>query len=270
MLLEDVSSIYLGETPVQRIYLADEIVWPKVPFEEQYLTIEPVSAGTLYFGKNRDEEIVYPDLDIEFSVDGGAWKSYSASTAEEKELSAGAKVRLRGTNSAYNFGGMHKGYYIGIFGSDYRMYGNVMSMIYGDNFSGQTAFTEPYAIAQLFEKHTTLQGGLIDAKNIILPATTLTQGCYYCLFWEQPIPVSPKLIAENVPIYAYESMFLSCRYLREVYCIATNLAYKATLDWFKYAEAGQGGCVFYKHPNMTWERSIDGVPSWMTIQDATI
>lgn len=277
--LPDVDNIYLGSSGVTKIMLGDVQVWPTVPFEEQYLTIEPVSSGYFWFKRFNG---LSPLVTIEYSLNGGAWTTYT----EEVPISAGDKVRLRGNNSTY--GGSNPlamgedetdntSHIIGTKNLEnsfddcnYKMYGNVMSLVYGDNFVSANTLTESYAFANLFNRRTVNQGFCIEASHLVLPATTLTTGCYYNMFDEQHFGTAPKLEADSVPIYAYQGMFQDCRYLRQVYCTATNLAYKATFNWFKYAEAGEGGCVFYKHPNMTWERSIDGVPSWMTIEDAQI
>ena len=66
----------------------------------------------------------------------------------------------------------------------FNVYGNIMSLHYGDDFIGQTYLTgKDYAFDYLFGECS----NLISAENLILPATTLATGCYgtmfgYCTF----------------------------------------------------------------------------------------
>lgn len=269
MVLKDIPSIYLGETPVQRIYLDGEIVWPAVPFEEQYLTIEPLASGYFWFKRVNG---LSPLVTIEYSLNGGAWTEYT----EEVPIVAGDKVRVRGNNSTYG-GSNPTGDTSHIIGTktlslndecDYKMYGNAMSLVYGDNFASATTFTEPYAFTGLFNRRTINQGFCVDASNLVLPATTLTEGCYLSLFVEQHFEVAPKLPASYVPRRAYMNMFSLCYNLREITCLATTFGSGATSIWLE--SAGNSSSVFYKHPNAVWERSTSGVPNFWTIRDAEL
>jgi len=55
-----------------------------------------------------------------------------------------------------------------------------MSLLYGDNFANQLVLESDGAFCRLFcDYFEELQCLIINAKNLILPATTLTDYCYY-------------------------------------------------------------------------------------------
>lgn len=86
--------------------------------------------------------------------------------------------------------------------------GNVMSLYYGDNFIGQTNLTgKNYAFKWLFDSITKV----VNAKNLSLPATTLSNNCYMNMFQGCTSLVTvPKLPATTLAESCYGGMFLYC------------------------------------------------------------
>ena len=161
----------------------------EVPYEKQYFTVEANEAGTFYA---RDENFL-------FSKNGGPWTSGVGNTA--MTLSQGDKVRFKHeTNSAYK--GMFSGNTM-----SFKVYGNIESMEYGDNFSGQTSIHVVSAFTQYFENCT----GLEDARNLILPATTLADFCYRDMFTScTSLTTAPELPATTLTSSCYSGMFFNC------------------------------------------------------------
>lgn len=254
--LPEIENIYLGTSGVTKIMQAGEIVWPVVPYDERYLTFQAYSTGTVEF---KQENGLAPLLSIEYSLNNGAWTAYSGTFS----INAYGKVQFRGLNPSY------EGHILCINGADYRVYGNVMSLIYGDNFTGKTALTESKALSGIFERHTTNQGYLLHAGNLVLPATTLTSQCYESMFLGQTNMASaPVLTSASVPFYAYNYMFAGCQKLTSLTCLLETPMTQKTMNWLD--NAGVSNAVFYKHPNATWERGISGVPNFWTIRDAEL
>lgn len=245
------------------------ISWTQAEAEEpdwnnEHLTIRASSGGTLILYYTGDPQ-TKPELDVEFSVNRGEWKSYNQSTESDRTVLAGSRIRIRGNNATYSWD-FHNGYVLAMT-NDFKVAGNIMSLTYGDNFGGQTALTESYQFCALFEYHTYIWGTCVDARDLILPATQLTSGCYKMMFLEQVnLHGTPKLMAENVPSSAYAHMFNNCRNLEFIYCNATQLSNTATNNWFENASEGDIPCVFYRNPNYVWERGVSGIPLWMTIE----
>ena len=87
--------------------------------------------------------------------------------------------------------------------------GNIMSLLYGDNFKDKTTFSNGsnYVFVLLFVNNT----HLINAENLILPATTLADGCYGSMFYGcTSLTTAPKLPATTLADYCYINMFGGC------------------------------------------------------------
>ena len=89
--------------------------------------------------------------------------------------------------------------------SNFNTEGNVMSLLYGDNFIGQTDLTSKnYTFAALF----TNCSKLINAKNLSLPATTLASNCYQNMFQGcTALTTAPQLPATTLAENCYNGMF---------------------------------------------------------------
>ena len=277
---------YVGTDPVEKIYLGDELIWPTEPpidYTTQYFTHEYVSpnpnsslnAGWVTVSMTyRLDDSNYVSFDDGSTWDGGLnmrlnfWNNPNryvpnglAETEQEAEQNHQAgidKTIFKGTNPENNYI-FFKG-----FGEDkmcmiqdgwnYKVYGNILSLFYGDNFSGQTEFANTSnSISYLFAFSVGpgyLDPGLglrcLDASNLILTPRHLNAGCYEGLFYGQTS-------------------------VSAVTCLATDIsATDCTKNWL--AGVSPTG-VFYKHPNMTvgepggWTRGDSGIPTGWTVKD---
>ena len=86
--------------------------------------------------------------------------------------------------------------------------GNIMSLLYGDNFDGQTNLEgKDYAFSHLFERNT----NVVSAENLSQPATTLASSCYYRMFYGcTSLTTAPELPATILAERCYEDMFKDC------------------------------------------------------------
>ena len=168
------------------------------PYEEQYLTFEALEDGTFSFTTN----------DLQYSLDDGVtWQTLTAGT-DTPTISAGNKILWKQTGLTPNgWDG------IGSFSSSckFNVYGNIMSLYYGDDFIGQIDLTgKDYAFGHLFYNRY----NLISAENLILPATTLSRGCYYwMLAYCNELTKAPELPATTLVNDCYAYMFNQCSLL---------------------------------------------------------
>ena len=157
-----------------------------------YLTFVAKESGTFTFTPQNSNVISY-------STDGGETWTDGNSVA----VNSGDKVMWKGTMTPSSNG-------IGTFSSNgnFDIQGNVMSLLYGDNFNGQTSLTgKNYAFCRLFYQNT----NVINAKNLSLPATTLEQRCYERMFQGcTNLTTTPKLPATTLAEYCYSNMFGGC------------------------------------------------------------
>ena len=147
---------------------------------------------------------------IEYSTNGGStWSSTSATSIAINGISAGTKVCLRGNNAAY---GTLSGSATTInFNKDCYVYGNVMSLISSTGFATLTTLTGDAAFYKLFNNNVHFVSH--NTKDLVLPATTLTQSCYSGMFASSTISRAPELPATTIARSCYYSMFTYCKNL---------------------------------------------------------
>ena len=83
--------------------------------------------------------------------------------------------------------------------------GNIMSLLHGDDFEEQNDLTNKnYAFHRLFNNCT----NIVDASELILPATTLSIGCYCYMFYGcSNLKNTPQLPATTLAPFCYAKMF---------------------------------------------------------------
>ena len=182
---------------------------------------------------------------------------YSLNTS----LGGGAVAGARGTTRAVDSGAK----YINIRPSmKTEIYGNVMSLLKGkDNLESATTIEANNAFYGLFAGAEKLVNN--TERLLVLPATTLTEGCYQDMFNGcKGIEKAPELPAPKLEKNCYQEMFYDCAKLNHVKCLATDIkAENSTKDWL-----GKAGTEATSKPvletlvDMT-PNSDDGVPtSW--------
>ena len=204
--------LYLGSAEVDKVYLGTTQVYPSeeptpVPYEEQYLTIESLGDNnTIYWKKRASNK---QGKTISASTDNGStWIEYTSTSGNGitiATLNSGDKLLVKGENATYFESWNPQGIFAST--SSFITYGNVMSLVYGDNFSGQTTLTSGNTFYGLFSQCS----GLTSAENLVLPATTLTSNCYQDMFYGcTSLITTPELPATTLASSCYQSMFSSC------------------------------------------------------------
>ena len=259
----------------------------ELPYNQQYLTFEVLSGGTIVW-KAATTAVTRT---ISYSVNNGEWTEITSTTdGVSFNVSAGDKVRFKGTNTGY---GTAKDTISTFSGSTavFDAYGNAMSLIGGDNFSGLTSFTTNWSFHDLL--NTT---NVVSAKNLILPVTTLTQCCYramfahakqlveapelpattlansgYCYMFQDctALQKAPDLLAENIVGECYVGMFNSASTLNYIKCTATGgVTTGNTREWVKVV-SNTG--TFIRAANVNWTRGVNGVPTnWELYNDTNV
>ena len=104
-----------------------------------------------------------------------------------------------------------------------EIYGNVMSLLKGkDNLESATALEAKNAFYGLFAGAEKLVNSA--ERQLVLPATTLTEGCYQDMFNGcKGIEKAPELPAPKLEKNCYQEMFYDCAKLNHVKCLATDI-----------------------------------------------
>ena len=195
----------------------------KHDYSKDYFTTVAKSDGFISFsGSSTGNKLSY-------STDNGTtW-----STAIQKpsiNVKTGDKVLWKGycrPNSYYNIIGKF------INTATFDVEGNVMSLLFDNNFKGQTSLeTIYYAFNRLFADNTKI----ISAENLSLPATTLAKYSYFKMFNGCTSLVSaPALPAMTLAYGCYQGMFSGCSILESAPELpATTLAQECYAHMFEY------------------------------------
>lgn len=261
-------------------------------YSKKYLTFEAIEdcIFTLTIPSSVNQKCM---TSVSYSTDNGTtWTTTNNSSSQvvitTPTITAGNKVLWKGIGVQ-----MAKEFYsYSNFGStgQFNVSGNIMSMLYGDEFVDKTTFQDGSV-----RSFTSLFGGmsnLQNAENLILPATTLVNWCYQYMFQNcrslktaplilatvladgccgsmftncVDLTVSPELLANTLVANCYSSMFGGCSKLNCIRMYATDVTGSNCLYSWVNGVAGTG--TFIKNANANWDiTGSDGVPTNWNIQ----
>ena len=203
--------IYL-ETVGTRYYNSVKLYcnYINVGYEDQYLTIESLDDNNKIIWMYIIGDPWFTNAEpktIEYSTDLVNWNSITSTSMLSPEtaciLNEGEKIYIRGNNSAYYGNAFHST-------SRINVSGNIMSLIYGDDFERINTLEQDYTFSSLFFGAVKL----INANHLVLPATTLAKGCYTHMFYNCVSLVNaPELPATTLANDCYDCMFIGCKSL---------------------------------------------------------
>lgn len=249
---------------------------PQPHYDEEYLTFEVLEGGTFKFIDYNASNI------LSYSTDGGTTWTALPNDTDTPLIPTGSKIMWKGQITLAGESGS------GMFSSTavFNIEGNIMSLIYGDNFIGQTDLTgKDYCFYNMFDEVE----GLVNAQNLILPATTLASHCYenmfanctglttapalpattlatncYCYMFYgcTSLTTAPVLPATTLVQGCYDTMFNTCNSLNEITCLATVLAEDCFYAWVE--DVSPTG-TFTKAAGVSIETGNDGIPEGWTV-----
>ena len=271
---------YCGLTASESVTVYQE--GTSIDYSTEYLTLNVTNSGTIYW-----KSIGNTPKTISCSLDNGnTWTELtSTSDGVSINVTTGDKVLLKGTNTSY---ATSKENYSGFSGgtASFDVEGNIMSLIYGDDFIGNTALTGTYNFCSIFK-----QSNVVSAENLVLPATVLTPHCYRAMFANSPslevapelpaltladscykymfqetsITTAPDLLAPTLVVSCYEGMFNRCANVNHIKCLAADISpASATTAWTQNV-ANTG--IFIKKADIDWERGNNGIPTKWTVSE---
>ena len=241
--LSDVVGITLNGSSVVKIEdTLGNILWQAGPAPDpstEYFYVKNLtsSANTLSIKKNDSSA---PTITVYYSTDKTTWTSMgdTDTTAITYSIPANSKVYLKATTDRWGGESGNTIYTSITCSNNFGIGGNIMSLLYGDNFSGQTSFpsSSTYNFTCLFWGSSKLK----NIDNLVLPATTLTEGCYENIFTSceglTSIP-SDLLPATTLAERCYQYMFYNCTGLTSV---PSDLLHATTLATSCYANMFSG------------------------------
>ena len=203
------SKIMLGTTEAVAMYVGSTKIWPagggqqQHDYSQDYFTIESLAdSNIIRMGKTGSPS----NLSLSYSTDNGTtWTDLTITSGQDLvTINTGDKVIFKGTNNSIS--SAWNSYYRFNASKNFKAYGNIMSILWGDNFTSNSEFKSDtsYNLCGLFYGTTTLT----DASNLILPALTCTSNCYNGAFRGcTNLTVAPQLPATQSALSCYSSMF---------------------------------------------------------------
>lgn len=221
-------------------------VTEKEYYTKQYFTIKAVTDTYLAFYIPAELVTDGKVTEVYYKINDDDWTSFDKDGQDlncNYGLSAGDIVQFKGIADRYAglltnddeqsespeefFSNIH------IESDEVKVYGNILSLFYGDNFynSDDEHYPDEFACGGLFKDNEDL--GKIDCSNLILSPYT-TNGCYYNMFAAcEGVIIPPELPATTLAKWCYEFMFRNCTSLTIAPVLpATTLALECCLGMF--------------------------------------
>ncbi len=236
---------YLAQATIE--YPAEEPVTLATP-----LTIKAITDGSILVNINGTLS-----SGMKYSVNGGT-KTTITSTTVIGDLKAGDKVQFYGNGTQTQaYGNSPNVNILGSFdGFKSKVYGNIMSLLdetdYATNYNALP--NAQFVFNGLFKNNATL----IDARELLLPATQLAESCYRSMFENcTSLTKAPKLPATQLAAHCYRSMFQGCTILTSAYVKAAYAEGDGVIFGSMFNECTATGAVLHT--------TFDNKASWKAV-----
>ena len=191
------------------------------------LTLEAITAGSIC--------VFNPQNGMKYTLNGGEKTALLGTGSQNKaeiSVQVGDKVSFYGSGTTITKYSDAYGNRTSISGgtAECKVYGNIMSLVDELGFATATQVNQE-AFCELFRHY----GKLIDAGNLILPATTLGNSCYMKMFQNcSKLTKAPALPATALADMCYSGMFNECLALKSAPALpATALADRCYMGMFE-------------------------------------
>jgi hypothetical protein len=223
-------------------------------YSKEYLTTKALGTGTISFNIWYAMGTEYI-TSISYSTDNGnTWTTITNEDDKENNLSIDVNVNdgdiimWKGNANQLGFYSDDDSDYEGSFFSstcEFDVSGNVMSMLYGDNFIDKADYMNTNGIFSClfydyYDEHTCM---VKSSKDLILPATTLAT-------------------------YCYSGMFYGCcnlNYIKAMFTTTPSVSY--TVNWVSGVSSTG---IFVKNSAANWTTTgVNGIPEGWTVETAS-
>ena len=238
----------------------NRVIWEKnsIPSEPsldpdratQYFYVEDITgnANTVTIKKRTSDA---PTVVVYYSTDQTNWTSMGGTSTSgiTATVPANGRLYLKATTDAWRYQYLYDWNTVD-FGGYANIGGNIMSLLYGDNFQNQTVLNQPYTFGELFSDNT----NLCWITNLVMPATTLTNYCYICMFQNctnlrngDNGNYYDRLPAATLTHGCYEAMFNGCTSMENPMAMPFRnvvMAYSSCMSMYQGCTSLQHGGIF--------------------------
>lgn len=228
MNFKDVKKWTIGGQEVKVVTVGGQEIWKKEEGPKAFY-VEDVSGVNNQLTLTKSSESA-PAIALEYSDDNGAtWKEWVNCQSVALPIKPNSRVYLRGTNEKFTNINSLNSNTINCIGN-YNVGGDLTTLIVPNgNVLDLTGRDDCYS--GLFKNSITLQ----NIKDLILPSTTLSNGCYSSMFFGcSNLQSVTELPAEKLAINCYNNMFSGCSTITNApKLIATELSEACYCGIFK-------------------------------------
>lgn len=270
----ELNKIYLGDIDPTAAYLGDVQVYPSNDYTTQYLTFTSKSDNNTITFRKGSKIGTSQATSMSYSIDGGeTWVTMTVRSSTSQSLSvtlnSGETVIWKGVATQWASGSTNSTYYSNFSSTgSFDVSGNIMSLLYGDNFIGQTLLNRN-GLRNMFRDCTYL----VNAENLQLVATEFSgNGSYsyeHMFRGCTSLTKAPSLLVTAPPNGLYKNMFYGCSSLTYVKnLMESNInENETTLDWLNgVAQSGtivisSNTTVASSGSGSVWCRGTNGIPT---------
>lgn len=197
--------------------------FPLSTYIRKYLTMQAIETGTIsvniYSGCS--------SMTISYSLDNGvtwidnAFTTGKAKTYTTPTLSAGDRVLWKCISTDGSFSNSYGKVVKFSSTMSCKMYGNIMSLIYGDNFIGKNTVADGF---QTFRQNF---AGLkvVDAKYLVIPVATMKQYVAIMMFdGNTTLASGPAFVSDDIQTDALQQAFRNNTHLASLTIIADSVS----------------------------------------------
>ena len=279
----DLAKPYFVYPTVSYVRDVDDVRYMDKPIPN-YLYIEALADNCeVGFGGNNE---------VLCSTDGNEWSVLSEQT-EKVVINHGEKLYIKGEcEVGYN---VYFGFGVGSFiiSQQCNVGGNIMSLLFNDNFENVDLTNVDFGFSNLFAQQPIVNASQLILPSVVcgdmgcyygmfsdctslttapaLPATTLTRRCYDFMFQGcTALFIAPELPATILADRCYSSMFLGCSNLSYIKMLATDISAENCL--YSWVNGVSSTGTFVKDDALSVETigiGVNGVPEgWTVVGDS--
>lgn len=230
-----------------------------IHYENMYFTIQALEEGHINFNATAFTDTLY------HSYNGAEWSPLDTSSPSECSvyLNQGDELRLKttvtGTTSYSNM--------LDSTSIQFNVYGNILSLFYGDNFSDYTTLPNgnENALDAMFQTYN-----VVDAGNLILPSPQGENEITYKYMFQDCTGLTTAPAITQAFVYSDCCMYMynGCTSLTYIKCLAYNSNSSdwggAFPDWV--VDVPSGGTFVKSVDANEWMEGPSGIPEGWTVE----
>lgn len=237
--------------------------------------LDPLDVHCPFFIKNESADVaqikIYkrgndsPSIEIEISQNAKDWETIGTTSTNGLYINIlpNSRLYLRAEISSWASSSLLNSTNSFSVDNNYSIGGNIFSLLYGEEFNGQTEFKNESANAfiGLFYQ----QSNLVDASSLQLNAIIVPMGAYDSLFhFCNNLESAPIIKGQTFGNSSCNVLFNACGKINRIECHATNPTSQGFFNWVQnVAENG----TFVKKRGVSWPSGISGIPTGWTVEE---